>query len=454
MRALGGGLGPHVVIECSGAEAAMANGLEVVRRGGRYVQIGQTGDRVRVPLALVSFKELRLSGGFASTPASWRRAIELLAAGRVDLEALVSRVAPLTAWEEVFALHRARRGDQVRARPERRVSASGEAPGGASRPAPPAGLELVTVGRIGIDLYPRQLGRRLRDVESFARSLGGSPTNVAVGAARLGRRSAVVTKVGDDEFGAYARAALERFGVWSGWVGTDPRLRTPLAFAEIHPPDDFPLLFYREPAAPDMRLTAADLDPAAVAGVPLLWVTGGGLAAEPSRATTLAAVAARSRGEGRVVLDLDHRPSLWRSRAEARAVAQEALAHADVVVGNEQEFEVATGLTDPAAIADELLAGGAELVVVKRGPRGVVGADRDGRVALAPVPVEVLCGLGAGDAFGAALCHGLLAGWELERMLAFAGAAGALVASRLACADAMPRADEVDDLLARHAATR
>jgi 5-dehydro-2-deoxygluconokinase len=124
-------------------------------------------------------------------------------------------------------------------------------------------FELVTMGRIGVDLYPEQIGVPLDQVRTFRKMLGGTATNVAVAAARLGRRTAVITKVGDDPFGRYIRGALEGFGVDPGFVGTDPDLRTPLAFCEIHPPDDFPLLFYREPSAPDLQLRAALLDTSA-----------------------------------------------------------------------------------------------------------------------------------------------------------------------------------------------
>lgn len=320
-------------------------------------------------------------------------------------------------------------------------------------PAAPADLEVVTIGRVGVDLYPEQAGVRLREVERFVRLLGGSATNVAVGAARLGRRAAVVTKVGDDEFGAFAREAIAGFGVWPGWVGTDPELRTPLAFAELHPPDDFPLLFYREPMAPDLRIEAGDIDAAAIAAVPLLWVTGGGLSAEPSRATTIAAMGDRAGRGLTTILDLDYRPSMWADAEAARRSLREALVRATVVVGNETEIDVLTGAGSAPAALDELLVAGPELVVVKRGPAGLAARARDGRqVAVPALPVDVVCGLGAGDAFGAALCHGLLSGWPLERTLAFAAAAGALVASRLACAAAMPTAAEVLALQAANAA--
>lgn len=286
----------------------------------------------------------------------------------------------------------------------------------------------------------------LAEVRTFAKSLGGSPTNVAVAAARLGHSAAVITKVGNDGFGTYVRLALEGFGVDTRWVGTDPDLRTPIVFCEVHPPDHFPLLFYREPKAPDLNIRAADLDLEAIARAPLFWTTGTGLSQEPSRSATLAALGA---ARGTVVHDLDHRATFWDSDAEARGWALEAVGHATVVVGNLDEMEMATGERDADRAAAALLGRGVKLAVVKMGGDGAVAVTRDERASAPPVPVEVLCGLGAGDAFGGALCHGILLGWELERTLAFANAAGAIVASRLACADAMPTEDEVEGILER-----
>lgn len=311
------------------------------------------------------------------------------------------------------------------------------------------GFDVITMGRVGVDLYPEQLGVSLAEVRSFTKSLGGSPTNVAVGAARLGHRAAVITKVGADGFGDYVRDALARFDVWSGWVGTDPGLHTPLAFAEIHPPDHFPLLFYREPRAPDLNLEPGDLDPARVRAARVFWVTGTGLSAEPSRSTTFGALRVRSGGE--TVLDVDYRPSLWTdaSGAEAGRQAREAARLATVVVANEEEAALLTGEHDPGASLDAMLGLGPRTAILKRGPRGVLARAQGGSVVeVAAVPVETLCGLGAGDAFGAGLCHGLLLGWPLERTLRFANAAGAVVASRLACADAMPGVADVEEVLA------
>jgi 5-dehydro-2-deoxygluconokinase len=305
--------------------------------------------------------------------------------------------------------------------------------------------DLITMGRVGVDLYPEQIGVPLAEVRTFAKSLGGSATNVAVAAARLGARAAVITKVGDDPFGPYVRAALRGFGVDDAYVGTHPTLRTPVVFCEIFPPDDFPLLFYREPTAPDMTLAPGELDLDAIRAARVFWTTGTGLSAEPSRAATLAALDVRS--GGMTIHDLDHRPMFWQDEGEAGRWAREALSHATVAVGNRDEAAVATGTRDPEEAADALLGLGVELAIVKRGPEGVLARTREQRVEVPPVPVEVVNGLGAGDAFGGALVHGLLHEWPLERTIRLANAAGAFVAGRLACADAMPVLSDLEGAL-------
>ncbi|WP_405663928.1 5-dehydro-2-deoxygluconokinase [Streptomyces sp. RK9] len=306
--------------------------------------------------------------------------------------------------------------------------------------------DVITMGRIGVDLYPLQTGVPLSEVTTFGKFLGGSATNVAVAAARLGRRVGVVTRTGQDPFGTYLRKQLREFGVDDRWVGEVAGLPTPVTFCEIFPPDDFPLYFYRQPKAPDLELAAADLDLDAIAEASIFWMTGTGLCAEPSRTATVAALGARSGGI--TVFDLDWRPMFWSDPDEARPHYATALRHASVAVGNVDEVEIATGVREPRAAAGALLAAGVELAVVKQGPKGVLAMNREGDVVeVPPLPVTVLNGLGAGDAFGGALCHGLLAGWELERVIRYANAAGAIVASRLECSSAMPYADEVEAAL-------
>lgn len=308
--------------------------------------------------------------------------------------------------------------------------------------------DVMTLGRVGVDLYPQQTGVGLAEVRTFAKYLGGTATNVAVAAARYGLRSAVLTGVGDDPFGDYVRSALRGFGVDERFVATIEGLPTPVVFCEIFPPDNFPIYFYRQPLAPDECLTADHLDRAAVREARILWVTGSALAVDPTRSTLLAACEAHAGGTGDTVFDLDFRPSFWADPADAPALYQATLATADVAVGNRDEVEVAVGTRDPDRAADLLLARGVRLAVVKQGPAGVLARTATENVVVPPLPVDVVNGLGAGDAFGGALCKGLLSGWPLERVLTVANAAGALVASRLACADAMPTLDEVEDLIA------
>jgi 5-dehydro-2-deoxygluconokinase len=301
-------------------------------------------------------------------------------------------------------------------------------------------FELITMGRVGVDLYPQQIDVPLERVTTFTRSLGGSPTNVAVAAARLGVRAAVITKVGAERFGVYVREALQRFGVDPRYVGVHPTLRTPIVFCEIHPPDDFPILFYREPTAPDMTLAVDELDFDAIRAAGVLWTSGTGLSAQPSREATLAALSARAESPAGAITihDLDHRPVFWQEESEAGHWARQALAHATVAVGNREEVAVAVGTDDPLAASAALLELGVSIAIVKRGPAGVLARTAEGVVEVDAVPCEVVNGLGAGDAFGGALVYALLRGWSLEQAIRLANAAGSFVAARLACADAMP----------------
>jgi 5-dehydro-2-deoxygluconokinase len=307
-------------------------------------------------------------------------------------------------------------------------------------------FEVITMGRIGVDIYPQQIGLSLREVTSFGKYLGGSPTNVAVAAARHGRRTAVITRTGADPFGEFLHDALTGFGVDDRYVIPVPSLPTPVTFCEIFPPDDFPLYFYRFPKAPDLEIFENELDLDAIRAADLFWVTTTGLCQEPSRSATLAALRARGRA-GITVLDLDYRPSFWSSPQEATEWVQQALPYVTVAVGNLDECEIAVGSRDPHQAARALRSHGVDLAVVKQGPAGVLGSQGDSEISILPTSVKVVNGLGAGDGFGGALCHGLLAGWPLERVLRFANTAGAIVASRLACADAMPSTEEVEALL-------
>ena len=306
-------------------------------------------------------------------------------------------------------------------------------------------FDVLTIGRIGVDIYPTGPGS-LVDVKVFEKYLGGSPTNVAVAAARLGERSAVISRTGPDPFGKFVHVALQGYGVDDRYVTDVEGFQTPVTFCEILAPDSFPLYFYREPKAPDLEIYSEELDLEAIVAARLFWATVSGLSVEPSRSSTLEALAVRARRHP-TVLDLDWRPTFWKSSDDARALTREALGLVTVAIGNLSEVEMAVGTSDPDVGADRLLDLGLELVIVKMGPDGVLGKTRDERIEVAPMPIDVVNGLGAGDGFGGAFCHALLAGWSLERILRFANAAGAIVASRLACSEAMPTIVEIDELL-------
>lgn len=306
--------------------------------------------------------------------------------------------------------------------------------------------DVLSIGRLGVDLYPMEGGVGLAEVTNFSKSLGGSAANVAVAAARYGHHSALVSRVGDDPFGGYLVGELTRLGVDNRFVSVDPTFKTPVTFCEMFPPDTFPLYFYREPAAPDLQLDVSDIDGHVVTRVPLLWFTATGLCEDPSRSTHYRLL----KGRGRVshtILDLDYRPSFWSDPQAARAEIGKALSYATVAIGNLEECEVAVGESDPDRAASALLDRGVDLAIVKQGPNGIVAKTQAETVHVDALSVNVVNGLGAGDAFGGAICHGILSGWNLEKTLIFANAAGAVVAGRRECSTAMPTEQEVSHLV-------
>lgn len=307
--------------------------------------------------------------------------------------------------------------------------------------------EVLAVGRCGVDLYPTQVGLPLEEVSTFAKFLGGSSTNVAVACARYGRNVAVVTGVGDDPFGRFIVNELSRLNVDPAHVVTNPEFNTPVAFCEIFPPDNFPLYFYRQPSTPDLELRPEHL-PADLEDYRILWLTMSGFSVEPSRSTHWAAL--QRHREGLTVVDLDYRPRFWPDEQTASQAAADVLGKVDVAIGNREECRIAVGETDPERAADALLERGVEFAFVKQGMTGTLAKSRTERAFVPSFPVEVINGLGAGDAFGGAVCHGLLSGWSLERIVAFASAAGAIVASRLECSTAMPFEREVEEMLSAH----
>ncbi|MDQ3767645.1 MAG: 5-dehydro-2-deoxygluconokinase [Actinomycetota bacterium] len=305
-------------------------------------------------------------------------------------------------------------------------------------------LEAVVMGRVGADLYPNQIGVPLSEVRTYTRYAGGFATNVATGLARLDVSVAIVSKVGDEGHGEFIRNFLVSEGVDVRWLGTDPDNLTPIVFCEVVPPDHFPLLFYRRPTAPDWELTIDDVDIEKAARAPLLFISGTGLAREPSRQTTVTATLAHA---GTVVFDLDWRPSVWDEPSKYPAIASVLIDRADVVIGNEEELCAALDVDDAERASGVLIERGVKTVIMKRGGKGVVCFEGDDRIDVPPMATEVKNGLGAGDAFAAVLGHGLLRKIPTEETLRRANAAGAIVASQLACSEAMPANDDITAFL-------
>ena len=301
--------------------------------------------------------------------------------------------------------------------------------------------EIVVMGRLSADIYPTTLRTPLREQRNFTRYVGGFAGNVSTGLARLRVATAIVSKVGNDGHGEFIRDFLSREGVDVRWLGIDHSLNTPVVFCEIWPPDRFPLLFYRTPTCPDWELTTDDFDLNAVADVSVLLVSGTGLARANSRAAHEAAL---QRHRHTAIFDLDYRPSFWSTPAAYQEAVQGVLPLADIVVGNEDEVRAATGATDPREGIKTLRAVGPRILVLKRGGEGAVLFDNERVLAVPPVKMDVVNGLGAGDAFLAALAHGVLRGLDLGIAVRRANWAGAFVATQIPCSEAMPFLKDLD----------
>lgn len=326
-------------------------------------------------------------------------------------------------------------------------------------------LDLITIGRSSVDLYGQQIGGRLEDMASFAKSLGGSPTNTATGAARLGLASGLITRVGADHMGRFIREQLVREGVDVRGVIDDPARLTALVLLGIRDRENFPLIFYRENCA-DMALCAADLDRGWITSAGAVLINGTHLS-QPTvfEASTTAARWAREAGR-RVIFDIDYRPVLWsltgRDMGEQRFVAdaavtarlQQVLPLCDLIVGTEEEIHILGGSTDTLQALRIIRARTSAVLVCKQGSKGCVAfpgdipARLDGSIVAPGFPVEVFNVLGAGDAFMAGFLRGWLKGEPLERCCEWANACGAIVVSRHGCAPAMPTWIELQTFLA------
>jgi 5-dehydro-2-deoxygluconokinase len=323
-----------------------------------------------------------------------------------------------------------------------------------------ARLDVITMGRASVDLYGQQIGSRLEDVTSFAKSVGGCPANIAIGSARLGLRSALLTRVGDEQMGRFIREQMRREGVCEDGIVTDPRRLTALAILSVENDKSFPLLFYREDCA-DMGLCEDDVDEAFVASARALVVTGTHFSRPGTEAAQRKAMTLMRQAGGKIVLDIDYRPNLWglagHAAGDSRYIASETvsakmktvLADCDLIVGTEEEVLIAAGESDLLAALKTIRAASAAVIVLKRGPMGCIVYDgavpddlEDGIVGRG-FPIEVYNVLGAGDAFMSGLLRGWLGGEDLATAATWANACGAFAVSRLLCSPEIPTFEEL-----------
>ena len=327
-------------------------------------------------------------------------------------------------------------------------------------------LDVITIGRSSVDLYGQQVGGRLEDMGSFAKYIGGSPTNIACGTARLGLRSAVITRVGDEHMGRFIREQLAREGVETAGVATDPERLTALVLLGIRDEDQFPLIFYRENCA-DMALSPEDIDEGFIAGARSVLATGTHLSHPQTEAAVLKALELARKHGARTALDIDYRPNLWgvaghgdgESRfvesAAVTAKLQGTLHLFDLIVGTEEEFHIAGGTTDTVAALRAVRAVSGATLVCKRGAKGAVAFTGDIPDSLDDgeagpgFPIEVFNVLGAGDGFFSGLMKGWLEDADWPTALTYANACGAFAVSRHGCTPAYPSLAELDFFLDR-----
>ena len=319
-------------------------------------------------------------------------------------------------------------------------------------------IDLLCVGRAGVDFYAEQEGLALEDVRSFRKSVGGSPANIATAVARLGGRAGVIGAVSNDGFGRYVRRFLIDNGVDVAGLKTAPDgALNSAAFTEMRP-TQCSVIIYRRHAA-DLTLKPADIDPRHIASARALLVSGTALSASPSREASLHAMALAREAGTAVVIDLDYRPHAWTDTAEAAAVLGQACAVADIVIGNREEFDVVEHLQDRAALRDDrasaqrVLRGATQAVVVKDGERGCKLFFRDGTSLEQGIfAVQARKPFGSGDAFAGTLLWALFAGRSWAQAARLGAAAAALNVSRDGCAEAMATQTELFDFIAGHPA--
>jgi len=328
----------------------------------------------------------------------------------------------------------------------------------------PRDLDVITIGRSSVDLYGQQIGGRLEDMASFAKSVGGCPSNIAIGTARLGLKSGVITGVGDEHMGRFIREQMAREGVAVDGIRTDPKRLTALVILGVRDSESFPLIFYRENCA-DMGLTEADVDPAFIRRAKAVVVTGTHFSTATTDAMQRKAMRVMKEAGGKVVFDIDYRPNLWglagHGAGDSRYIASDKvsqhllsiLAACDLIVGTEEEVKIAGGQSDTLAALRAIRARSQGTIVLKRGPQGctvypgAIPASLDDGINGKGFPIEVYNVLGAGDAFMSGFLRGWIRGESYETCATWANACGAFAVSRLLCSPESPTWEELQYFL-------
>lgn len=322
--------------------------------------------------------------------------------------------------------------------------------------------DLLTMGRSSIDLYSNDVGAEFSEIESFGAFVGGCPTNIAVGATRLGLKTAILTGVGRDPVGEFIVGFLKKEGVDTQFIPTKPGHRSSAVLLGIQPPDKFPLVYYRDNCA-DIELDIDDVVAAPIANSRALVVTGTGLSREPSRSATLIALERAKAAGTRTVLDLDFRLDQWGDARAFGATIRSTLSNVDIVIGTEEEVMMAASegtavvhdsqVSSPDVVGsvdraiERILSAKISALALKQGSKGsTVFTPSGDRHHAPPFSVEVVNVLGAGDAFAAGFLYGMLKGWHLGTAAKMGNATGAIVVGRQGCANFMPTEREALDL--------
>ncbi|XID95690.1 5-dehydro-2-deoxygluconokinase [Paenibacillaceae bacterium WGS1546] len=326
-----------------------------------------------------------------------------------------------------------------------------------SRISFPAGrtFEFAAIGRLCIDLNANEINRPMERTMTFTKYVGGSPANIAIGMSRLGRKTAFIGKIADDQMGRFIREYLVNEGIDVRNVVTDRTgAVTGLAFTEIKSPTECSILMYRDNVA-DLKLSPLEVDESVIADSKALLVSGTALAASPSREAVLLAVDYARRHGTVVVFDLDYRPYTWTSPEETAMYYNLVAEKSDILIGTREEFDCMETFEDNPERADGKTASKwfrhrAGIVIVKHGKEGSIAySDDGGQHRSRSFPAKVVKTFGAGDSYAAGFLHGLMSGWTIGRSMEFGSAAASIVISSHSCSDAMPTADQVADYIER-----